>query len=89
MMVLDFVVAVGISSRAMDLEGYKNVLVDGLPREDGAYLVVLKGETGVPRLFVRFTQEDGSRFWVSAEHKKIAEEMITLYKRILITPDRK
>jgi hypothetical protein len=70
------------------VEGYKNVLTDGPPREDGGYLVVLEGdEQSVPQLFIRFTQKDGSRVWVSADHKKIEEQRILLYKRILITPD--
>jgi hypothetical protein len=73
----------------MDLEGYKNIITDGPPQEDGAYLVTLKDEVPMPRLFVRFTQPDGSRIWTSTNHGKINEDSIVLYKRILITPGNK
>ena len=71
------------------MEGYKNVLTDGLPDEDGSYLVILKGETATPRLFVLYKQPDGSRLLVSVNGTKIEEEQISMYKRILITPDKR
>ena len=70
------------------MEGYKNVLIDGLPDEDGSYLMILKDEIPSPRLFVRYTQPDGSRSWVSTNGARIDETKIILYKRILITPDK-
>jgi hypothetical protein len=39
------------------VEGYKSVLTDGPPSEDGGYLVILQDdEHSVPQLFIRFTQ---------------------------------
>ena len=70
------------------VDGYKSVLTDGPPSEDGGYLVILQDdENSIPQLFIRFTQKDGSRVWVSTDHKKLEEPQILLYKRILITPD--
>ena len=70
------------------MEGYKNVLTDGFPTEDGSYLMVLKDESS-PRLFVLYTQTDGKRRCVSAQGTQIDPDRITLYKRILITPDKR
>ena len=71
------------------METYKDVLVDGLPTEDGGYLVILKDVSPVPRLLVRYTNEDGSRTWTSTDRQNIEEDRILMYKRILITPDRR
>ena len=69
------------------MEGYKNILIDGPPDEDGSYLLILKNETSVPRLFVRSTIADGSVQWVSMNRESISEDRIGLYKRILVTPE--
>jgi hypothetical protein len=73
----------------MDTEGYKNALTDGLPTEDGSYLVIFKDEDPVPQLFVRYTREDGSHTWSGLNRQNVEDDRILLYKRILITPDRK
>jgi hypothetical protein len=66
-------------------EGYKHVLYEGLPQEDGSYLLILKGDY-IPRLFVRYSS-DGNRKWVSPDRRQIEEADILMYKRILITPE--
>jgi hypothetical protein len=71
------------------MEGYKNVLTDGLPDEDGSYLMILKGEISTPRLFVLYKQPDGTRLLVSVDGTKIQDDQISMYKRILITPDQR
>lgn len=76
-------------SNDMDAEGYKNVLMDGPPTEDGSYLVILKDEDPIPQLLVRYTKEDGSHLWSALNRSTIQDDRILLYKRILITPDRK
>ena len=70
------------------MEGYKNILIDGPPDEDGSYLLILKNEPSVPRLFVRSTVA-GSIRWVSLNHESISEDRIGLYKRILIAAEAK
>ena len=71
------------------MEGYKNILTDGPPDEDGSYLLILKNESSIPRLFVRSTVADGSIQWVSLNRESISEDRIGLYKRILVTPEAK
>ena len=71
------------------MEGYKNVLIDGLPDEEGSYLVILKDEHPTPHLFVRYANEDGSGRWISLQNQVIDEERIALYKRILVAPESK
>ena len=71
------------------MEGYKSVLRDGLPDEDGSYLIILKDEAPTPRLFVLYNQPDGTRLLVSVNGTKIDENQISMYKRILITPDKR
>ena len=73
----------------MDLEGYQNVFADGLPSEDGAYMAVLSDDDPVSQLLVRSTTDDGKAVWTSADRKRINEDSILLYKRMLITPDPK
>jgi hypothetical protein len=70
---------------------FKRVSIDGLPKEDGSYLLVLlngNGEESGPRLCTRYTQEDGKHLWISTNRSEIQEEQISIYKKVMITPER-
>ena len=71
------------------MEDFKRVVTDGLPFEDGNYLLIIKGEHPAPLLSVRYTHEDGKVIWVRFDSKQIIEDQITMYKKILITPEAK
>ena len=63
-------------------DGYKRVSLDGLPKEDGSYLILflLEEELG-PHLCVRFTNSDGSITWAGTEYQAVHEADISLYIR--------
>ena len=64
---------------------FKDVLIDGLPKEDGAYLVLLNGATehgARERYLVRYTFPDGRRIWAGGTGCQINESEIVMYLRI-------
>jgi len=68
-------------------DGYKRVSIDGLPNQDGPYLVLLLLEEDRSQLCDRFTDSDGSVTWISTNQTQIKEEDISVYKKLLITPE--
>jgi len=68
------------SDHAPFIPVFSDVLIDGLPQEDGAYLIFLHG---AKELFaVRYTLSDGRRIWAAGRGRFIEEEKICLYWRV-------
>ena len=75
------------SMRPLMKDGYKRVSIDGLPNQDGSYLVLLLLEEDRSQLCDRLTDADGSVTWISTDHNQIKEEDISVYKKVLISPE--
>ena len=64
------------------MEEYKDVLVDGLPNEQGAYTVILiRGSTEM-RYTILCILSDGRRVWAAGVGCQLPEEQIVMYRRI-------
>jgi hypothetical protein len=64
------------------MEHYKDVLVDGLPCEDGAYEVILNGMRPRKRFLIRYTQSNGNRIWAGGVGSQVPENQIMMYRRV-------
>ena len=69
-------------------DGFKRVSIEGLPKEDGSYIILLLLEEHRPMLFLRYTNPDGSVMWIGTDRSQIQEQDISLYKKVLITSGR-